>query len=140
MTADDYICHYRLEPHPEGGYFRETYRSPVLIRPAGFEGERSLGTSILFLLKAGQQSALHRIKSDELWYYHDGSGLEITELDEDGAEKTIRLGKNFLQGEVLQYVVTAGRWFGARMRPDAEFCLVGCQVSPGFDFRDFEMK
>ncbi len=106
----------------------------------GFDGERSLCTSIYFLLQAGQVSALHRIKSDEIWNYHEGDGIEIIEIDEQGREMVTRLGKQLDKGEVLQHVVKANRWFGARLPANATFCLVGCQVSPGFDFRDFELK
>lgn len=137
--ADTYISILNLQLHPEGGFYRETYRSPQEISFFGFEGKRNLGTSIYFLLKAGQRSALHRIKSDELWYFHDGGPLDIIEIDENGKEISTRLGKNILQGEVLQHVVNANRWFGARLPEGSDFCLVGCQVSPGFDFRDFEL-
>ena len=140
MTADTYIRYYEMKAHPEGGYFTETFRSARKLHFDGMDGERSLATSILFLLKAGQTSALHRIKSDELWYYHDGEGLEILEIDENGQEIVTRLGKRCAEGEVLQHVVPAGRWFGARLPQNGSFCLVGCQVSPGFDFRDFELK
>ena len=127
-------------PHPEGGYFKECFRSNNSIQFTGFEGERSLSTSIFFLLEKGQTSALHRIKSDEIWYFHDGQTLEIIELDSAGKEQVTLLGKNILNGEVLQHVVPAGVWFGARLATSSEFCLVGCQVSPGFDFKDFELK
>ena len=129
-----------MSSHPEGGYYKEVYRNAKSYNFEEFEGERSISTSIYFLLVKGQTSALHRIKSDELWYYHDGGTLEIIELDENGNEIITKLGKNILDGETLQHVVKAGRWFGARLSPEAEFCLVGCQVSPGFDFRDFELK
>lgn len=128
-----------MEGHPEGGYFRETYRSSGEMPFPGFEGTRNLCTSIFFLLKEGQQSALHRIKSDEIWYFHDGDGVDIIEIDEKGNEIITRLGKKINQGERLQHVVKANRWFGARLPEGSRFCLVGCQVSPGFDFRDFEL-
>lgn len=140
MTARYYIDQLLLQPHPEGGYFAESYRSDRSAVFAGFDGERSYATSIYFLLEKGQVSALHRIKSDELWYHHDGGELEIIELDESGNELITRLGKALHTGAVLQHVVKAGRWFGARPAADAEFVLVGCEVTPGFDFRDFELK
>ena len=140
MKSKDYIMKLGMSSHPEGGYYKEVYRNAKSYNFEEFEGERSISTSIYFLLVKGQTSALHRIKSDELWYYHDGGTLEIIELDENGNEIITKLGKNILDGETLQHVVKAGRWFGARLSPDAEFCLVGCQVSPGFDFRDFELK
>ena len=140
MTSHFYINHFSLLPHPEGGYYKETFRSEKSFQLEGFEGERSICTSIYFLLEKGQTSALHRIKSDEIWYFHDGQTLEIIELDSNGNETITRLGKDLLNGEVLQHVVPAGIWFGARLTADSEFCLVGCQVSPGFDFKDFELK
>lgn len=139
MNAEYYISHLGLTAHPEGGYFRETYRSKEELPFPGFEGNRSYCTSIYFLLKAGQTSALHRIKSDEIWCHHDGDCLEIIEIDEQGKEIITLLGRNIAQGESLQHVVKAGRWFGARLQENKGFSLVGCQVSPGFDFRDFEL-
>ena len=140
MTAKQYVDLLKMTPHPEGGFYKECFRSKQSIQFPDFEGERSVSTSIYFLLEKGQTSALHRIKSDEIWYFHDGQTLEIIELDEQGNEKITLLGKNLMSGEVLQHVVPAGIWFGARLAPNSEFCLVGCQVSPGFDFRDFELK
>ena len=139
MTAKDYIQHLQLILHPEGGYYKETYRSPLEISVEGFDDERSISTSIYFLLEKGQESALHRIKSDEIWFYQDGDSIEIIELDENNIEIITCLGKNITQGDVLQFVVKAGRWFGSRLKPESSFCLVACQVSPGFDFRDFEL-
>jgi predicted cupin superfamily sugar epimerase len=139
MTAKDYIQHLQLILHPEGGYYKETYRSPLQISVEGFDDERSISTSINFLLEKGQESALHRIKSDEIWFYQDGDSIEIIELDEQNNEIITCLGKNIIQGEILQHVVKAGRWFGSRLKPESSFCLVACQVSPGFDFRDFEL-
>lgn len=140
MTAQEYVSKLEMLPHPEGGFYKECFRSKQSIQFPDFDGERSVSTSIYFLLVKGQTSALHRIKSDEIWYFHDGQTLEIIELDEQGNEKITLLGKNLMSGEVLQHVVPAGIWFGARLAPNSEFCLVGCQVSPGFDFRDFELK
>ena len=140
MTAKQYVDLLQMNPHPEGGFYKECFRSKEELSFNGFEGTRSLSTSIYFLLKQGQTSSLHRIKSDEIWYFHDGQTLEIIELDESGNEIITRLGKNILDGDVLQHVVLAGRWFGARPSEGASFCLVGCQVSPGFDFKDFELK
>ena len=140
MTSHFYINHFSLLPHPEGGYYKETFRSEKSFQLEGFEGERSICTSIYFLLEKGQTSALHRIKSDEIWYFHDGQTLEIIEIYSNGNETITRLGKDILNGEVLQHVVPAGIWFGARLAAHSEFCLVGCQVSPGFDFKDFELK
>lgn len=138
--ANYYKQHLGLRPHPEGGHYAEVYRSELTIEVKDFDGPRNICTSIFFLLEAGEQSALHRIKSDELWYYHDGGVLEIIELDEMGNETITKLGNALDEGCRLQHVVKAGRWFGARPAKESKFCLVGCQVSPGFDFRDFELK
>jgi len=139
-TAAYYKEQLGLHPHPEGGHYAEVYRSALEINVAGFDGARSMCTSIFFLLEAHEVSSLHRIKSDELWYHHDGGTLEIIEMDEAGNEVITRLGKQPHDGCKLQHVVKAGRWFGARPAKGSEYCLVGCQVSPGFDFRDFELK
>jgi len=140
MNAKTYIDQLQMLPHPEGGFYKEIFRSKKSFQFEGFEGERSICTSIFFLLEKGQTSAIHRIKSEEIWYFHDGQALEIIELDSKGNEMITRLGKDLLNGEVLQHVVPAGIWFGARLAPNSEFCLAGCQVSPGFDFSDFELK
>jgi predicted cupin superfamily sugar epimerase len=140
MSAEQYIKALELLPHPEGGYYKECFRSSQELTFNGFDGSRALSTSIYFLLEQGQTSSLHRIKSDEIWYFHDGQTLEIIELDADGNERITRLGKDLLNGELLQHVVPANTWFGARLAPESDFCLVGCQVSPGFDFKDFELK
>jgi predicted cupin superfamily sugar epimerase len=139
-TAAYYKEQLKLQPHPEGGHYAEVYRSDLEIEVAGFDGARSMCTSIFFLLEAHEVSSLHRIKSDELWYHHDGGTLEIIEIDETGNELITRLGKSLHEGCKLQHVVKAGRWFGARPAKGSEYCLVGCQVSPGFDFHDFELK
>ena len=140
MKSKEYLSALNLIPHPEGGYYREIYRNRMQLKLPDYEGNRSIGTSIYFLLEKGQVSSLHRIKSDEIWYYHDGGTIEIVEMDECGNEVITLLGKNISNGEKLQHVVSANTWFGARLTKESEFCLVGCQVSPGFDFRDFELK
>jgi predicted cupin superfamily sugar epimerase len=132
-----------LVKHPEGGYFRETYRSdgiiPVNALPAGFEGMRCYATAIYFLLHGDDFSAFHRIKSDELWHFYAGSSLIVHVIDKDGDYHQIKLGDNPDNGETLQAVVKAGCWFGACLSVPGSYALVGCTVAPGFDFRDFEM-
>lgn len=131
-----------LVRHPEGGWFRETYRSgetmPAQALPERFNGSRSLATAIYFLLEAGDISALHRIKSDEIWHFYAGTTLLIHCISTDGGYQTIRLGADLQAGELFQAVVPAGCWFGAELAEEG-FALVGCTVSPGFDFSDFEM-
>lgn len=132
-----------LTAHPEGGWYRETYRAaesiPVAGLPPRFDGDRSCSTAIYFLLASGQVSALHRIKSDELWFFHAGSPLTIHCLAEDGTHRATVLGPNPDQGEMLQVMVPAGTWFGALPLGPGAFTLVSCTVAPGFDFADFEM-
>ena len=124
-----------LKPHPEGGFFRETYRAAGRIPGKKFPGGRSFSTAILFLLSKGCVSRLHRIKSDELWHFYAGGPLMVVELDpKTGRTRSTRLGP----GKV-QHVVKAGDWFGARLGAGADYALVGCTVAPGFEFRDFEM-
>lgn len=132
-----------LLQHPEGGWYRETYRSagqiPGSALPERFDGPRSWCTAIYFLLEQGDYSALHRIKSDELWFFHRGASLTIHLLAVDGSHSAIRLGADIATGEVLQAMVPAGTWFGAEMDGAGEYALVSCTVAPGFDFADFEM-
>lgn len=133
----------RLVQHPEGGWYRETYRStgqiPGNALPEYFDGPRPWCTAIHFLLEQGDYSALHRIKSDELWFFHGGAALTIHLLTADGIYSAIRLGADITAGEVFQAMVPAGTWFGAEIAGAGEYSLVSCTVAPGFDFADFEM-
>ena len=125
------IERHQLQPHPEGGWFRETYRSPMIIETA--HGPRSACTAIYYLLGAGERSALHRIRSDELWHFHAGAPLEIHAF---GVEHRVtRLG--LAADCVAQCCVPAREWFGAL--PLGDYAFVSCTVSPGFDFADFEL-
>jgi len=132
-----------LTPHPEGGWFREVYRSTESISgealPGRFSGSRPFSTSIYFLLEHGDFSALHRIKSDELWHFYAGAGLTIHIITPEGNYQRLLLGSDVTTGESFQAMVPAGCWFGAELSADAGFALVGCTVAPGFDFADFEM-
>jgi predicted cupin superfamily sugar epimerase len=139
-SAAYWIENLQLLPHPEGGYYREVYRASDVIPhdalPARFSGARSLATSIYYLLERGDFSAFHRIHSDETWHLYAGSGLEVVML-EQGTQRSITLGPNVSQGEHLQFTVPAGVWFASRLTPTSSYALVGCTVSPGFDFADF---
>ena len=141
-TAQAFIEQLGLARHPEGGWFRETYRASENVTaealPARFGGERSLSTAIYFLLEEGDISALHRIKSDEVWHFYAGSALRVHCIFPDGSYQEFKLGPNLAAGEQFQAVVPAGCWFGAELA-DGGFALVGCTVAPGFDFADFEM-
>jgi len=139
LFAVDYVRALNMLPHPEGGYYVESYRSEDRFTPLGFVGDRAICTSIYFLLEKGQISALHRIKSDEIWHFYDGDPLEVIEISPDGNQSSTILGRNIPAGEKLFYVVKAGNWFGSRPLTGSEFSLVGCTVAPGFDFQDFEM-
>ena len=126
-----------LQKHPEGGFYKEIYRSSLSTDFQGFEGVRNLATGIYYLLEENDFSALHRIKSDETWHFYDGETLEIVEIDTKGELILTLLGNDLLNGEVPQYTVKAGHWFGSRSR--GVYSFVGCTVYPGFDFQDFEM-
>lgn len=145
-TADELVHALKLSPHPEGGFFRETYRAPSVLPKSALGGHhagpRSASTAIYFLVTAGSFSALHRIASDEVWHFYAGHALEVISIDEHDQLHVVRVGMNLSEGEVPQYVVPQGRWFGSRLAaphaPDA-YALVGCTVAPGFDFADFEL-
>ncbi|MFO0749951.1 MAG: cupin domain-containing protein [Myxococcota bacterium] len=132
-----------LLPHPEGGWFRETWRAGETVArdalPARFAGPRAHGTAILFLLEAGQFSALHRIASDEVWCFHLGAPLVVHVLGRDGIREDLVLGHDVGGGQRVQAVVPHGALFGARVLGDAGYALVSCTVAPGFDFADFVM-
>lgn len=141
--AQFYINHLNLHPHPEGGYFRELYRSSEKIKeenlPSRFKGDRCFSTSIYFLLEGNQVSKFHRIKSDEIWHFYDGSSVRIYILDQKGKLNTVTLGKELSTGELFQTVIGHGNWFAAEVIDKTSYCLVGCDVSPGFDYNDFEL-
>jgi predicted cupin superfamily sugar epimerase len=141
-TAEYWVKHLDLQPHPEGGFYKECYRSAGKISqgclPGGFSGDRSFCTSIYFLLRSADRSLFHRIKSDELWHFYAGSSLTLYVLDERGLS-TLVLGSNPEKGESLQVTIPANSWFGAKVNQPESYVLSGCTVSPGFDFNDFEM-
>jgi len=138
MTAQNWIDALGLMPHPEGGYFKETYRSEAFATNVGGE-PRHLATSIYFLLRGEEISHFHRLTSDEIWYYHAGDSLTLHLIDNDGVASELVLGSNFNCGEQLQIVIPSGCLFGAYCNNNEGFTLVSCVVAPGFDFRDFEM-
>jgi len=132
-----------LLPHPEGGFFKETYRSKGVINKESlgnqFLDKRNYSTGIYFLLTSDMFSAFHRIKQDEMWHFYDGSPIKIHMIDAAGNYSFAIVGKNISQGHIPQFVVPAGYLFAATVVNNNDFSLVGCTVSPGFDFRDFEM-
>jgi predicted cupin superfamily sugar epimerase len=141
--ADYFIQKLGMQQHPEGGWFKETYRSEEGIEgdhlPPRFGGERSFSTGIYFLLKGDEFSSFHRIKSDEMWHFYYGGPLNVYVIGDKGTLEIIRLGNNLDEGESFQAVVKAGCWFASRPVDGNSFSLVGCTVAPGFDFADFEL-
>lgn len=141
QSAAYWINHLKLEPHPEGGFYKETYRAHESIPhkglPPRFSGNRSFSTAIYFLLRSQDKSLFHRIKSDETWHFYDGSPLTLYILRE-GEVYTYKLGPNPENQESLQITIPANHWFGALVTDTGSFTLSGCTVAPGFDFNDFE--
>ena len=143
MKQPEYwIKHLDLQAHPEGGFYKETYRSRETIPAEGlpnhFHGDRNFSTAIYFLLRSEDRSMFHRIKSDELWHFHAGTSLSIYVLMND--ELVIHtLGAEPDKGQSLQIVIPANSWFGAKVDESNSYVLAGCTVAPGFDFQDFEI-
>lgn len=141
-NVDYWINELKLLPHPEGGFYKETYRSEEILEkdnlPSRYQGDRNFSTAIYFLLRSQDRSVFHRINSDELWHFYQGSTLLIYVLTGEGL-KIHRLGANINQGDSLQVLVPANCWFGAIVEKPESYALCGCTVSPGFDFRDFEI-
>lgn len=143
MTADEIITRLRLLPHPrEGGFFRETYRAGEHIAiealPDRYRGPRSLGTAIYYLLTPETYSALHRLRSDEIFHFYAGDPVEMLQLLPDGSGRTIILGADLVSGMDPQVIVPARVWQGARLRAGGAWALLGTTVAPGFEYEDCE--
>ena len=143
MDAKELVKHFKLEKHPEGGYFKEVYRSDGIITSANlthdFVGDRNYATSIYFLLTSDSFSAFHKINQDEIWHFYTGSTLKIHLISPDGTYSFVLVGNDFKKGEVPQFTVPAHYYFAAEVLAENSFAFVGCSVSPGFDFRDFTL-
>lgn len=132
-----------LKKHPEGGFYKETYRSegviPSEVLSKDINGDRNYCTGIYFLLISDNFSAFHRIKQDEMWHFYEGSPLVVHMIDKEGNYSLQKIGLDLEDGQVPQFVVPKGVWFASEvMKPDS-YSLVGCTVAPGFDFADFEL-
>ncbi|MEO2061544.1 MAG: cupin domain-containing protein [Christiangramia sp.] len=131
----------QLQPHPEGGYFREIYRSPEIIPKKAlknnYSGDRNVCTSIYFLLTSESFSAFHKIHQDEIWHFYQGSRISLQIISASGEHSEIMIGNNLQKNEHLQYVVPGGNYFAASVQEPDSFALIGCTVAPGFDFDDF---
>jgi predicted cupin superfamily sugar epimerase len=136
MTADEIKKHLRLEPHPiEGGWYRRTYTSDVSV--ALLRGVRPYGTAIYYLLEEGAFSEMHVLASDEIFHFYYGDPVEMLQLLPDGGSAVYTLGPDLQAGQHVQLVVPAGVWQGARLIDGGKVALLGCTVTPGFDFADY---
>jgi len=143
MNAEQIIRLFRMKPLPaEGGFYVETYRSkesiPADALPERYERQRSLGTSILYLLTADNFSALHRIKSDEIFHFYLGDSVEMLQLHPDGSGEVITLGTDIAAGQRPQVTVPCGTWQGCSLKSGGDYALMGCTVWPGFEFEDYQ--
>lgn len=140
----DIVSQYTMQPHPKGGYYRETYRSPGLIpysalAARGHKGDRAFSTAILYLLPGGAQTMLNRLKSDELLHFYLGGPMTLVKIMPNGIVVEVTMGHDVADGHQVQHVVEAGCWFSSYCNPGTPYSLIGCTVAPGFDFADFEM-
>ncbi len=136
MTAEELIRLLDLQPHPEGGYYRETYRGPSAI--PGFNPPKVYSTAIYYMLIPGSVSKFHRLNSDEIFHFYQGDASQWVWLTPEKRMKKVVLGKDLKKGEVLQMVVPAGTWFAGRLAPEGKYCLMGTTVAPGFEFSDLQ--
>lgn len=135
------IDRHQLKPHPEGGYFKENYRSEILMAsrnlPNSFGGRRAMATSIVFFLPTGKFSTFHKLKQDEIWYFHAGSTLTIHSIDKDGVHNIYGLGDGVSEQSSPQVIIPAGTYFAAHANNG--YALVGCMTTPGFDYADLDI-
>lgn len=143
LKARDIIDALGLVPHPEGGYYKETYRSDEPFSgaslPDRYHGDRPFSTAIYYLLTDREFSAFHRVASDEIFHFYAGDAVHLTIVSPEGTIERETLGNDVVRGQSPQVRVPRGYWQGLRLRPGGEYALLGATVSPGFDFADFEM-
>lgn len=140
---DGIISKLGLNPHPEGGYYRETFRSegriPHKLLKSTYSGDRNYMTAIYFLITSESFSAFHRIHQDEMWHFYKGSAMKLHMISPEGDYKVVRIGSDIKNGDHPQYNVPGGTWFASEVDSEDGYSLLGCTVSPGFDFDDFTM-
>src|SRR5690348_2628339 len=137
MSADELIKRLNLKPHPEGGYFSETYRSSGTIQSSSTgQKDRAFSTAIYYMLVEGSRSRFHRLSSDEVFHFYMGDPVTWVLLGMEGAKKVV-LGNDLKKGQQFQLVIPAGTWFGGYLNEGGKYALMGTTVAPGFDFADF---
>lgn len=142
MNIDYLVKHLQLQPHPEGGFYKEVYRSTTTIPSdalPNYPGDRNHCTSIYFLLTSDNFSGFHRIKQDEIWNFYGGSPLYVHVIDREGNYTRYEVGMELEKGATPQLVVPGGCWFASSVKDSNNYSFVGCTVAPGFDFEDFEL-
>lgn len=141
--ADFWIRTLNLESHPEGGYFREIFRSEEYIHqehlPPRYNGHRNFLTAIYYLLKSGQCSRFHRLQSDEVWHYCTGSPLRLYIIHKNRELESVELGSDPCQNQLFQFIVPKESWLGAQVTEENSYSLISCIMAPGFDYQDFEL-
>ncbi len=143
LGKEELIDKLQLEKHPEGGYFKETYRSETLLPesalPSEFSSDRNASTCIYFMLTSDEFSAFHKVNQDEAWHFYLGETITLHRVSHEGEYSQVSIGNDFSQKETPQFVVPAQHWFAAEIKTEDSFALVGCTVAPGFDFEDFNL-
>lgn len=143
ISSKELVNKLDFQPHPEGGYFKEVYRSEEEMKsedlPERYKSPRCFGTSIYYMLEGERFSSFHKLKSDEIWHFYLGSPIILHLINKEGKYSKVIVGQNVDEDEHLQFTIPHGTWFAAEVKDKSSFSLVGCTVSPGFDFADFEM-
>ena len=144
LTAEQIIDLFKMKPLPhEGGYYIETYRADEKISrsvlPERYSADRNLATAIVYLITPEKFSAMHRVKSDEIFHFYLGDPVTMLQLNPDGSSAAFTLGHDITKGQCLQLTVPKDTWQGCFLNPPGKFALLGCTVTPGFEFEDFEL-
>ena len=143
LTGKDWVTKLDLQPHPEGGYYRETYRGSDLVNQDKsldrYTGARNTSTAIYYLLLDKDFSAFHQLKSDEIFHFYAGSALDVHIISKEGKYDYFKLGNNLANNEIPQLLIPHGNWFASGVSEVDSYSLIGCTVSPGFDFSDFTL-